>query len=171
LAKLFLCRFFEIKETKLGISFRKLFENWDRRFETETLDEFRDHLEASVRRRQRSLQAERDGLTDDQFLDSRDIEGYRMHLEDQMSEIWDVQHLADELSILALYKQVELHTKRVAIKNFSASEIDKIFDYQPMTNSRPFDITTLADFAPCVRIDVASLNSKISTGGRRKDTQ
>ena len=135
------------KEKFLGIPFGKLFESWEKRFETGALDEFRDHVGTSVRMRQKSLQVEWDCLTGDQFLDPGDIEGYRVHLGDQMNEAGDVQRLADELCIVALYRQVELHTKRVATKNFSTADVDRLLNYSPSMTTRPFDITALPDFA------------------------
>ena len=130
----------------MALSLGKLFENWDKRFETETLDEFRDHLEASLRRRQKSLDEEYSSLTVEQFEDPRDIEGYRMHLDDQMAFSVDVQHLADELSILALYKQVELHIKRITKKNFPNINEKELFNIGTLKKALPFDLEALPDF-------------------------
>ena len=130
----------------MGISLKKLFENWDKRLETETLDEFRGHLETSLRRRQKHLEEEYSGLTEDQFEDPRDIEGYRMHLSDLISEVGAVQYLADELSIVALYKQVELHLKRVIAKNFPSINEKKLSDIEFVKKTILFDIEALTDF-------------------------
>ena len=57
----------------MALSFGKLLENIDRRIDSETLDEFRDHLEASIRRREKSLQKEYSSLSEEQFDDPEDI--------------------------------------------------------------------------------------------------
>jgi hypothetical protein len=130
----------------LALSLGKLFEQLDKRFETETLDEFHGHLEASLRWRQKSLDEEYFSLTVEQFEDPRDIEGYRAHLEDKMAFSGDVQHLADELSVVALYKQVELHTKRVAKRNFPNINEKELFKIETLKKALPFDLEALPDF-------------------------
>ncbi len=111
------------REFVLGISFNKFFENWDKRLETETIDEFRRHLKTSLLEREEGLEKEYSGLTVDQFDDPQEIDGCRAHIGELMSEIVSVQYLADELSIVALYKQVEQHLKRVIMRKFPSVKV------------------------------------------------
>jgi hypothetical protein len=145
---------------KLG----KLLENWDKHVDTDTLDEFRSHLETSLKRRQRSLQEQYDELADDQFHDAQDMDGYKSHLAEQMSDAAEVQKLADELTIIALYKQIELHSKRVAIKNFPDLNVKQLFNIATMKKVLPFDIEALPNFAALDELRL--LNNAIKHEGK-----
>jgi hypothetical protein len=130
----------------MALSLGKLLENIDRRINTETLDQFRDHLEASLRNREKSLEKEYSSLTEDQFEDPGDIDGYRMHLEDQAYFASEVRKLSHELCIVALYRQVELHTKRVAKRNFPSLDEQQLFNIAKMKAAFPFKLEALSQF-------------------------
>ncbi|EGW21597.1 hypothetical protein [Methylobacter tundripaludum] len=130
----------------MALSLGNLLENLDRRIDCDTLDEFRDHLETSIRRREKSLESEYSSLTVEKFEDPRDINGYRMHLEDQMYFAGEVRNLGNELCIVALYKQIELHTKRVAKRTFPTLNERELFNIVSLNAALPFDIEVLPQF-------------------------
>ena len=97
-------------------SLKQLIMNFDKRLDHEELDEFLDHLSASINRRLKRLEEDERTLSQEQFEDPRDMEGYRNHLEDLAASAYAAKVLGDELSIIALYKKVEVHTGRVVKK-------------------------------------------------------
>jgi hypothetical protein len=130
----------------LALSISKLFETLDKRFETEVIDEFRRHLEVSLSKQLKSMEENYASVSDNQFEDPSDIEGYKMHLDDLMVYSGDVQKLADELSIVALYKQFEIHTKRVVTKNFPRVNQKELFNFDLLKKALPFDLEAIPNF-------------------------
>ena len=124
----------------------KLLEALDKRFETEELDEFRDLVAVSLNRQQTSLASVYASLSDAQFDDPNDRESYAVHLEDRMVFANEVQKLADELAIVALFKKVELHTKRVAKRNFPKLDEGQLFNIASLIKVMPFDVEALPNF-------------------------
>ena len=131
----------------MALSIGKFFENFDRRIDSEALDEFRGHLENSIRRREMSLEKEYSSLSEENFEDPRDIDCYRGHLSDQMYFVSEVRSLGNELCIVALYKQIELHTKRVAKRNFPSLNERQLFNIASLKAALPFDLEALPQFA------------------------
>jgi hypothetical protein len=130
----------------MALSFSKLLQNIDQNIESTTLDEFRDHLEISLRRREKALNEEYSLLTEEDFEDPRDIDGYKMHIEDQAFYTNEVRKLGHELCIVALYRQIEVHTKRVAKRNFPSLNERQLFNIAAMKSALPFDLEALAHF-------------------------
>lgn len=131
----------------MSLPMKSVFENWDKRFETEELDEFRSLVTASLNRQQKSIQQDEASLVGVEPNDDFDLDGYRMHLEDRWVFSQEVQHLANELAIVALYKQVELHTKRVAKKNFPNLDAKKLSNIDDQRKLLPFDSSSLVGYA------------------------
>ena len=127
--------------------FAKLIESWDKRFETEELDEFRDLVAASIGRQQKAIENDEASCSEIQFDDGNDFQSYTMHLEDRWYVTHEVQRLANELTIVALFKQLELHTKRVAKKRFPAADPKQLFTFGALKKAMPFDIEALHCFA------------------------
>jgi len=113
----------------MAFSIGVMLESFDRRFDLETLEEFQRHFESSVAGRKKSLQSEYGGLTADQFEDPEDLPNYQSHLEDEFFSLDEVQKLGYELCIVALYKQVELHTKQVVKRNFPSVDEKALFNF------------------------------------------
>lgn len=128
-------------------TYRSLLESFDRRIDTETLDQFRDQLEASLRVREKSLDKEYLNLTEAQFEDPRDIEGYKMHLADQSYFAGEVRKLSHELCIVAFYKQIELHKKRVLKRNFPDIKEQQWSNIKSMKEALAFNLEALPQFA------------------------
>jgi hypothetical protein len=128
-------------------SLRTLLLSWDQRFETEELDEFRELVAAAIHRQRKSLESEEASLSIMTFDDEEDFQGYSMHLEDRWHFTREVQSLADELAVVALFKQVELHTKRVAKKNFPAIDAKALFSIDTFKQAVPFNLEALPGFA------------------------
>ncbi|NGZ88605.1 hypothetical protein [Duganella aceris] len=124
-----------------------MLENFDQRIDSTTLEEFRDHLETSLRRREKALEKEYKSLTEDDFEDPRDIDDYKMHIEDQAFYVGEVRKLGYELCIVALYRQIEVHTKRVAKRNFPSIKERELFNIASMKSALPFDLEKLPHFA------------------------
>lgn len=131
----------------MALSLGKLLQKIDQRINSKILDEFRDHLEASLLRRERLLEKEYLSITEDDFADPRDIEGYKMHIEDQAFYANEVRKLGHELCIVALYRQIEIHTKRVAKRNFPSLNERQLFNIATMKSELPFDLEALPNFA------------------------
>jgi len=144
-----------------------LLENFDQHIDSTTLDEFRDHLDTSLRRREKALEKEYKSLSEDDFEDPRDIDGYRMHIEDQAFYAGEVRKLGHELCIVALYRQIEIHTKRVAKRNFPYLNERQLFSIASMKSALPFDLETFPHFAAFDELRL--FNNAIKHEGRVSD--
>lgn len=131
----------------MALSLGRLLEKIDQRIDTETLDQFRDHLEASLKSREKSLEKDYTSISPDDFDDPNDFEGYKMHIEDQAYFAGEVRKLSHELCIVALYKQIEIHTKKVAKRNFPKLNDKQLFNISSMKSALPFNLETLPNFA------------------------
>lgn len=125
---------------------KSIFQYWDSRFDTETIDQFMYFLGSSIRGREKSLNSECESLTEDQFEDPRDIDNYKMHLEDQYHFLTEVGKLGSQLMIVALYKQVELHIKRVTKRNFPDVKESELFNISSLNRALPFTLGSLQGF-------------------------
>jgi hypothetical protein len=151
----------------MALSLGKLLENIDQRIDSTTLDEFRDHLETSLRRREKALEKEYSSLTEDDFEDPRDIDGYKAHLEDQAFYANEVRKLGHELCIVALYRQIEIHSKRVVKRNFPSLNERQLFNIATMKTALPFDLEALPHFAAFDELRL--FNNAIKHEGRVSD--
>jgi len=94
-------------------SWEQLIENFDKRLDHEEIDDFLVHLNESVSRRIKALEDESSSLSSENFEDPRDVDAYRSHLDELIGASYSAKVLGDELSIIALYKKVEIHTGNV----------------------------------------------------------
>lgn len=107
----------------LAINIEILREKLARNFRTDTLDDFRSHLEISLRQELKSLEREHAaaGAGADLEQDPDLTEEYRSHLESLMESTKEVLQLGYELSIVALYRRVETHLNKVLRNTFPKS--------------------------------------------------
>ena len=140
----------------------QIFKNFDKRLDHEDIDEFLDHLNASVNRRIKKLEDEYKNLTVDQFEDPRDIDAYRDHLGDIITSSYDAKALGDELSIIALYKKVESKTGRIAKRLIPAASHKNLSYFKQFCEVLPFDIKTINGFASFNELRL--LNNSIKHG-------
>lgn len=130
----------------MPLPFKKVIENWDKRFQSEELDEFRGLVAASLTRHREALSNEAASLSNDRFDSEDTLEDYRSHLDDRWTLIQEIQQLADELAIVALYKQVELHTKRIIKRSIPNVDPRKFSNIDTLRKAMPFVIDTLPHF-------------------------
>lgn len=123
-----------------------LLESWDKRFETEELDEFRELVATSVSRQQKAIEHDKAFYSELEFEDENDVQSYKMHLDDRDYFTSEVQHLANELSIMALLKQLELHIKRVVKKRFPSVDEKQLFKIAELKKLLPFNVNKLHCF-------------------------
>lgn len=148
----------------MAFSIGKMLESFDRRFDLETLEEFQRHFESSVTGRKKSLQLEYGGLTSDQFEDPEDLPNYQSHLEDEFFSLDEVQKLGHELCVVALYKQVELHTKQVVKRNFPSIDEKALFNFAKLKAALPFKMGKLKNYAAVNELRL--VNNAIKHEGR-----
>lgn len=146
------------------VTWSQTFRNWDKRLDHEDIDEFLDYLNASVKRRIRRLEEEIQNLVPEQFIDSRDMEPYREHLHDLAASAYAVKSLGDELSIIALYKKVEIHTGRIVKRIIPAAANVNISYFGKFCKTLPFDINTVNGFSSFDELRL--LNNSIKHDGK-----
>jgi len=145
-------------------SWEQLLKNYDKRLNHDEIDEFLDHLNASLNRKIKRLEEEEQTLTPEQFEDPRDMDGYRGHLTDLAESVYAAKVLGDELSIVALYKKVEAHTGRVVKKKVpKAAEMNLSF-FKKFCDALPFDITTVDGFTGFNELRLLNNSIKHSDG-------
>lgn len=128
-------------------SWKQVLKNFDKRLDHDEIDEFLDHLNASLNRRIKRFEEEERNLSPEQFEDPRDIDGYRDHLNDLAASVYEAKALGDELSIIALYKKVEAHTGRVVKKKVPTAATANLSYFKQLCGALPFDIKTVDGFA------------------------
>lgn len=146
------------------VTWSQTIRNWDRRLDHEDIDEFLDYLNTSVNRRIGRLEKEIQNLAPERFIDSRDMEPYREHLYDLAASAYAVKSLGDELSIIALYKKVEIHTGRIVKRIIPAAASVNISYFGTLCKTLPFDINTVNGFAGYDELRL--LNNSIKHDGK-----
>ncbi|MBO1272282.1 hypothetical protein J3L11_11565 [Shewanella sp. 4t3-1-2LB] len=129
-----------------GISFSKILENSHRRINDEAIVEFRKLVDKSICNWEGKIDHEWDNLSPDQFEDPRDMEDYRGVLDDQYYLVNQVKTLSYELSITALFKLVEIHTKRVVKWHMPSIDSSKLFNFNSLEKALPFDLKLVKNF-------------------------
>lgn len=137
--------------------------NFERNLDHEEIDEFLEHLNASIRRRLRSLEEEYSTLSDEQFAHADDILTYRDHLTEQMISAQGAKDLGDELAIVALYKKVEAKSGRIIKRRIPSAISKNLSYYNQLCDALPFDIKTVNGFASFNELRL--LNNSIKHGG------
>lgn len=99
----------------------QVLKNHDKRLDHDEIDMFLGLLKISISRQMKELEEEKRNLSTEQFDDPREIDAYKSHLEDIAGSLYATQVLGDELSILALYKKIEVHTIRVVKKKLPST--------------------------------------------------
>ncbi|MUH71995.1 hypothetical protein [Psychrosphaera haliotis] len=130
----------------MAISFSQMLDNLQKRLETEAIDEFKVHLESSLNKSERKLTEEYESISEEQFESPYDMESYKSMLEDQFYMQGEVRKLANELSISALYKQIELHTKRVTKRHLPSIPDSKFFNVGSLNNALPFNLSDIDQY-------------------------
>lgn len=144
-------------------SWSRISMNFDKNLDHEEIDEFLEHLSASVGRRLQRLGEEYKTLSEDQFEYPNDIHPYRDHLTEQMMSSQAAKELGDELSIVALYKKVEAQTGRVIKRRVPAAASKKLAYFTQLCEALPFDIKTVNGFVSFNELRL--LNNSIKHGG------
>lgn len=127
-------------------SWKQALKNFDMRIDHDEIDEFLDHLNESLNRRIKLLEEEERNLCSEQFEDTLDIVGYRDHLGDLAASVFATKALGDELSIIALYKKVEVHTGRIVKKKVPMAATVNLSNFKQLCKLLPY-IKTLDGFA------------------------
>lgn len=131
----------------MGISFSKMLENSHRRINDEAILEFRELVNSSLSGWVRKVDDEWNSLSPERFLDENDMEGYKNVLDDQYHLASQVRNLANELSITALYKLVEIHTKKVIKWHLPSIESKKLFNINSLDKALPFNLADVKSYS------------------------
>lgn len=145
-------------------SWAQFLKNSDKRLDHDEIDEFLDHLNASLNRRIKRFEEEERNLSTDQFEDPRDIDGYRDHLADLAASSHAAKALGDELSILALYKKVEAHIGRVIKRRLPTTAKMNLSYFKNLCSALPFDIKAINGYSGFNELRL--LNNSIKHGGK-----
>jgi len=121
----------------------------DKRIEHEEIDEFIDHLSASIKHTVSKLGNEYDSLTPDHFVNPEEIE--------KSSKL-----LGDELAIIALYKSIEIKTKKIVHHKIPSSCSLNLSYFKQLHQAVP-TITTLPNYDALNELRL--INNSIKHGG------
>ena len=129
-------------------------DSWEmlrREFELEINDvdilDFRDHLRQSIGTSQKKLEKKIQDLSAEEFQSPDDFEQYKDHLSEIYMEEEETKTLGDELVIIALYKRIEIHTKKLVknyIKSANPANVSYFDEFKKML--LPIDISTITKF-------------------------
>lgn len=82
-------------------------------FNTDVLDEFRDHFYRSISAQEQTLRESYGGVSASDFEHEQDFEGFASSLEDDYHQAQEVKSLGEELSIVGLHRLVEIQISKV----------------------------------------------------------
>ncbi|OQK15997.1 hypothetical protein AU255_12815 [Methyloprofundus sedimenti] len=111
------------------MDFKTLMLNWERRFDREVIDRFRDGLLAYANDREKEVGAEYAKEEQVKREDEFEHQSYLTFLEDEASFLGEIIALGDELAIIALYKKIELTRKRILKRSFPSLNEKKLSDF------------------------------------------
>lgn len=131
----------------MSIPFRSVVKNLDEQFDTNDIDEFRDIVDASLKQKELSIKKDSDSLKQLEDGDEGHADIYASYIEDRWMLHEDVKNLAGQLLVVALYRQSELHIKRVVKKTHQNVDTSKHFDFNTLKSTVHFDIEILPKFA------------------------
>ncbi|EMR34580.1 hypothetical protein QTO16_01360 [Vibrio harveyi] len=131
----------------MAISFSNILENSHRRLNDEAISEFRSLVKTSIGKWVTSVDKEWRSLSPDGFLNENDMECYKGVLDDQYYLAQQVRQLSDELSITALYKLVEIHTKKVVSWHLPSIPPKKLGNIRGLNESLPFELNEVKEFS------------------------
>ena len=131
----------------MSIRFLSLLENFDKLFDTDELDEFRDLVGSALKRQERDLDKDSQSLKEMETDDDEHAAGYASHIEDRYMLLREVDNLGGQLLVVALFRQTELHIKRVVKRTLPNIDTSKLFNFKSLKSAIPFDIQTLRNFA------------------------
>lgn len=151
----------------MNIRFLSVLENFDKRFDTDDLDEFRDLVGSSLKRQERALAKDSESLKSMEDGDDENAAGYASHIEDRWMLLRDVDNLTGQLLIVALYRQTELHIKRVVKRTHPAVDTSKLFNFKALKSAIPFNIEALPKFAAFNELRM--LNNAVKHQGKVSD--
>lgn len=145
-----------------ALTFSKLFKNFDRRLDMDDIDEFQYHLNKAVDEKLKKLDHKYKSISVDDVEDPRDLDGYKSLLEDIMMTTHSSKLLGYELSIIALYKKVEIKTKKIVGRMVPNVKEEKLSYFKYLCDTLPF-IKNLDNFKAFNELRM--LNNAIKHGG------
>ena len=98
---------------------KKIILNLSKSFDYEEIEGLRNCVKAYVKSRERSISKEIASLDPKDYDDQFNLEGYRYYLEAGYDFLGEVEALADELCVLALYKKIELAQAKLLQRFYS----------------------------------------------------
>lgn len=144
-------------------SWEQLIENFDKRLDHEEIDDFLVHLNESVGRRIKALEDESSNLSSENFEDPRDIDAYKSHLDELIGSSYSAKMLGDELSIIALYKKVEIHTGNVIKRKIPSASSKNLSYFKELCKVVPY-IKTVDGYSAFNELRL--INNSIKHGGK-----
>jgi hypothetical protein len=113
------------------VSWEQLTINYDKNIDLEDIEEMQLRLNLSVDKKLASLQKQIDNASESDLEDPSRLSCYKEHLEDLMISTYSAKLLGHELSIIALYKKIEI--KMIKIVSSKLQDVTKrrlsYFDY------------------------------------------
>jgi hypothetical protein len=147
--------------------FLTVLENFDQLFDTDYLDEFRNLAGLSLRRQRRAIEKESESINQLEDDDEGHTADYASHIEDRWVLLQDVENLAGQLLVVALYRQTELHIKRVVKRAHPNVDMRNLFIFEKLKKVVPFDIEILPKFATFNELRL--LNNSVKHQGKVSD--
>jgi len=151
----------------MSIRFLSLLKNLDQVFDTNDLDEFRDLVSVSLRKKEAALTEASADAKAMEATDEVNAQGYASHLEDRWMLLGEVSNLAGQLLVVALFRQTELHIKRVVARAISGADPSKLFQFKALKTVLPFGIESVQNFASFNELRL--LNNAVKHQGKVSD--
>lgn len=144
-------------------SWAKVMMNFDRNLDHEEIDEFLQHIKSSTQKSLKKLEEKVKNLSADQLEHPEQIQEYRDFLMEDAITTENAMTLAEQLSIIALYKKVESQTTRVVAQRIQNAAAKNLSDINKLEASLPFKLKSLKGYNSFNELRL--LNNSIKHGG------
>jgi len=133
----------------MSVSFDDLIRNTEKQLDTEFIDEFIFHVDSSLTKSRSDVKSDFQLATE--------------QVEDKCYMLDEVKKLANELSILALYKKIEIHTRDAVNHHILSIDQRKLSNINDLKSSLPFVLESVDEYSAFNELRL--LNNSIKHNG------
>lgn len=137
--------------------------NFDRNLDHDEIDDFLQHIKSSTQKSLKKLEEKAKNLSAEEFEYPEQIHEYRDFLMEDAITTENAMTLADQLSIIALYKKVESQTTRVIAEKIQNAASKNLSDIKKLEAVLPFKLESLKGYNSFNELRL--LNNSIKHGG------
>jgi len=145
------------------LSWAEVSYTFDKNLDLEEIEEFQLHLNHAVDKKMEGLQTRLDNASESDVEDPERLPCYKEHLTDVIISTYSAKLLGYELSIIALYKKIEIKIKQIVESKIAGVNPKKLSDYKYMSGKLPFKVEEVQGYKSFDELRL--INNCIKHGG------